>query len=98
LTIAYLPFIYLFSLIANYEMAFTGINWATTDRRARWCGKAALLTKFHFPATGPVRLSMACGKATCDRADVFSRACAVIADFQKSRQEVRKAQPAEGVA
>jgi len=50
LTIGFLPFTYVFGLFANYEMAFTGIDWATRDRKARRRAKIALLTKFHFRA------------------------------------------------
>lgn len=97
LTIGYLPFIYLFSLIANYEMAFTGINWATTDRRARWRGKAALLTKFHFRARETHGFPWMVAKQLVE-APTFSAARAVIADFQRSRQALQNDQPAEGVA
>ena len=48
LTIGLLPFIYLLSLYANYERAFSGVDWAADDWRARWRAKLALLTKFHF--------------------------------------------------
>jgi len=48
LTIASLPFIFLFSLYANYETTFVRIDFATTgDPRARRRAKAALLASFH---------------------------------------------------
>jgi hypothetical protein len=92
LTIGYLPFIYLFSLIANYGMAFAGINWATKDRRARWRAKAALITKFHFRARGTHGFSWMVAKQLAD-APTLSAARAVIADFQKSRQQVQQKDP-----
>lgn len=49
LTLASLPFIFLFSLYANYEATFARIDLATKDDpRARRRAKAALITSFHL--------------------------------------------------
>lgn len=85
LTTGYLPFIYLVSMYANYEKAFTGINCATTDRKTRWRWKIALVTKFHFRARevsgfpGSLANQIATAKS-------LSVARAMIAEFQKSRR------------
>jgi hypothetical protein len=94
LTIGYLPFIYIVSLYANYEMAFTGINWATTDRNARWRGKIALLTKFHFRARELSRFPWIVAKQLAAAPDL-SAARVVITKFQRTR---RDGQPTEGMA
>ena len=73
LTIGYLPFIYLFSLIAGYEQAFMGINWVTADRKARWRGKIALMTKFHFRARETHGFPWMVAKQLCRRSHVLSR-------------------------
>jgi hypothetical protein len=89
LTIGYLPFVYVFSLITNYGTAFAGINWATKDRRARWRAKAAMITKFHFRARETHDLPWTVAKQLAD-APTLSAARAVIAKFQRSRQQAQQ--------
>lgn len=86
LTIGYLPFIYAFSLFANYETAFKGIDWATKDRKVRWRGKIALLTKFHFRVRELAGFPWLIAKQIAD-APSFSAARAVVADFQKTLRQ-----------
>lgn len=47
LTIGALPYMYLFNLYIGYDTAFRAINSATTDSRARWRARLAVLTKLH---------------------------------------------------
>jgi hypothetical protein len=83
LTLASLPFIFLFSLYANYETAFVRIDLAAkNDRQTRWRAKAALVTSFHlrnrelhkFTGTGPSELAGATSRSEARRIIAYRRA------------------------
>ena len=48
LTIGVLPFIYVLSLYAVYDGALRGVNWATSDWRARWRTRFVLVRDFRL--------------------------------------------------
>ena len=48
LTIGVLPFIYVLSLYVVYEGALRGVNWATSDWRARWRTRFVLVRDFRL--------------------------------------------------
>ena len=48
LTIGVLPFIYVLSLYFVYDGALRGINWATSDWRARWRTRFVLVRGFRL--------------------------------------------------
>lgn len=83
LTLASLPFIFFFSLYANYEIAFVRIDLAArNDRRARLRDKAALVTGFQlrnrelhmFTGTGPSELAGATSWSEARRIIAYRRA------------------------
>jgi hypothetical protein len=90
LTIGVLPFIYLLSLYANYERAFSGVNWATRDRRSRWRAKLAMVSKFHFRTRELRRIPWTWAQRASD-AQSLSAARTVIDEFRKSRRAVARA-------
>ena len=48
LTIGVLPFIYVLSLYVVYDGALRGVNWATSDWRARWRTRLVLVRDFRL--------------------------------------------------
>ena len=83
LTLVSLPFIFFFSLYANYEIAFVRIDLAAkNDRLARWRAKAALVTSFHvrnrelhkFTGTGPSEVAGATSWSEARRIIAYRRA------------------------
>lgn len=85
LTTGFLPFIYCLSLYAYYEMAFAGINWATTERKRRWRAKSALFTKYHFKAREIYGLPWSL-MTRIAAAPTFGAAREIIEAFQQARR------------
>jgi hypothetical protein len=92
LTIASLPFIFMFSLYANYETTFVRIDFATkSDPRARRRAKAALLASFHvrnrelhrFTGRAPGELASAQSWGEARRIIAFHRAEARVDEAKK---------------
>jgi hypothetical protein len=90
LTIGLLPFIYLLSLYANYELAFMRICFATDDRKARRRAKLALLTKLHFRSRDSHDLAGPWYQRIVS-APSFGAARRVVAEFQKSKRDEERA-------
>jgi hypothetical protein len=90
LTIGLLPYIYLLSLYANYELAFMRIGFAAEDRKARRRAKLALVTKLHlrsrdshdFAAPWFQRIASAPNLRAARR---------VVGEFQKSKRDEERA-------
>lgn len=92
LTVATLPFIFLFSLYANYETTFVRIDFATKgDSRARRRAKLALLASFHlrnrelhrFIGRAPGELATAHSWGEAQRIIAFHRAEARVEEAKK---------------
>ena len=90
LTIGFLPCAYFFSLYVNYEAAFTGINHTTSDWKARFRAKLALVTKLHFKARDTRAFSWIWAKRIAS-ASGFIAACQVVDQFYKSRRDAEQA-------
>lgn len=48
LTAGLFPFLYLLHLFIAYDSALRAVNWATSDRRARWKARYAIVRHFHI--------------------------------------------------
>jgi hypothetical protein len=72
LSIGVFPFLWLLSLVANYEKAFNMINAETEDRKTRRRAKIALLTTLHLKArsVNSIRWSLTAELATAPRLSV----------------------------
>jgi hypothetical protein len=90
LTLGLLPFIYLFGLLANYELAFMRINFATDDRRARRRAKLALVSKLHLRARDTGTFSDP-WFSRITSAPSFAAARQVVGGFQQSQREKKRA-------
>ena len=90
LTIGLLPFIYIFTLYANYESAFRWINRETSDWRVRWRAKLALVTKLHLRARDTHAFTWNWSKQTVS-AENFAAARQVVAQFLNSRRDAERA-------
>lgn len=100
LTILTLPFIFLFSLYANYETIFVRVNLASmNDKSGRRRAKAALLASYHvrnrelhrFAGRGPEELAKATTWGEARRIIAFHRAHARVDEAQKDLKAKRLA-------
>jgi len=81
LTIWVLPYVYLFSLVSNYEMAFLRLDWTAKDSRAPCWAKLALICKLHL-RIHDVRAAAKGGTSQIANAVSFSEAWRAVAEFQ----------------
>lgn len=98
LTLASLPFIFVFSLIANYEEQFVRIGFfSKDDPRARRRAKLALVRSFHvrnrelhrFPGKGQIELARSQSWSKARRIIAYHRA---EARLQEAQKEVKAAE------
>lgn len=83
LTIWVFPYIYLFSLVSNYEIALIKLNWAAKGGRAPWWAKLALICKLHLRIKD-VRAAAKGGTLQIANASSFSEAWQSVTEFQRS--------------
>lgn len=95
LTLASLPFIFAFSLFANYEEQFVRIGFfSKDDPKARRRAKLALVRSFHlrnrelhrFPGTGQIELARSQSWSEARRIIAYHRAVARLEEAQKEVQ------------
>ena len=91
LTIGVLPFIYVLSLYTVYEGALRGVNWATSDWRARWRTRFVLVRDFRLRRNELRSFTLMWIKRAAVAPDVTG-ARAVVQQF---RDEQRAAEQAE---
>lgn len=98
LTLASLPFIFAFSLIANYEEQFVRIGFfSKDDPKARRRAKLALVRSFHvrnrelhrFPGKGQMELAQSQSWSEARRIIAYHRA---VARLEEAQKEVRAAE------
>ncbi|MBI3024698.1 MAG: hypothetical protein HYY66_03285 [Candidatus Tectomicrobia bacterium] len=90
LTVWFLPFIYFLSLYANYDSAFSRIDWATSDRNSRRRAKLALISKLHFRLGGTHAFAGYWPEQIASAPD-FASARQAVAQFQQSQRDAKRA-------
>ncbi len=91
LTLGVLPFIYVLSLYTVYEGALRGVNWATSDWRARWRTRFVLVRDFRLRRNELRSFTLMWIKRAAVAPDVTGARAVV----QRFRDEQRAAEQAE---
>lgn len=92
LTIGLLPFVYVFSLYANYQYAFKGINWGTKQKpwRVRFRAKVALVLKFKLRSRDSYRFPWHLAHSLTD-AQSLAEAMQILDLLELSREQQARA-------
>lgn len=90
LTIAYLPFIYLVTLYANYDAVFGRVNLSTEKPRGRLRAKVALVTKFRLQAREAHAFGLYWARQVA-LAPNLNAARHVVDDFRESERQKERA-------